>query len=236
MSLESFHSAQIGDCTLYRADCRDVLPLLPNVDAVVTDPPYGIDYDPEIYNGNFTNRVIGDGAPFDPEMLLAVSGEKIIWGANNFAQRLPRGGWACWDKRCSEAADRILGSPFELAWFSNPKKYKMARILHAGKLNADGNDARRDHQTQKPIALMVWCIGQLSGTPATILDPFMGSGTTGVACVKLGRKFIGIEIDEKYFDIARRRIEQAYAQPDLFVAPPDSPATQMPLFTEEIPA
>ena len=80
---------------------------------------------------------------------------------------------------------------------------------------------------------MVWCIESLPATCETILDPFMGSGTTGVACVKLGRKFIGIEIDPGFFDIACRRIEKAYAQPDLFVAPPSSPATQMPLFTEE---
>ena len=216
--LESFHRVQIGDCTLYRADCREVLPLLPKVDAVVTDPPYGIGYDPKQYDGAFSAGIVGDAVAFDPAFLLGIQGRKIFWGANNYADKLPRGGWLVWDKRCSDAADRILGSPFELAWTDNAKTYRIARILHAGKLNADGmhEQLARVHPTQKPIKLMQWCLEQLPDA-RTILDPFMGSGTTGVACVKLGRKFIGIEIEPKYFEISCKRIEQAYAQPDMFV-------------------
>jgi site-specific DNA-methyltransferase (adenine-specific)/modification methylase len=229
--LESFHRVQIGDCTLYLGDCREILPLLPKVDAVVTDPPYGIGYDPKQYDGAFSAGITGDSVAFDPAVLLGIQGRKIFWGANNYADKLPRGGWLVWDKRCSEAADRILGSPFELAWTDNAKTYRIARILHAGKLNADGmhDKLARVHPTQKPIKLMQWCIEQLPLDDRTILDPFMGSGTTGVACVKLGRKFIGIEIEPKYFEIACKRIQAAYDQPDMFVAPPSKQPEQLQL-------
>jgi site-specific DNA-methyltransferase (adenine-specific) len=214
--------------TLYMGDCREILPTLPRVDAVVTDPPYGIGYDPKTYGGSsFSARITGDDAAFDPAAILTLHGRKILWGANNYAQRLPRGGWFVWDKRCSEAADKVLGSPFELAWTDNPKAYRIARILHAGKLNADGqwDQLSRVHPTQKPIRLMQWCIEQLPAATLSILDPFMGSGTTGVAAVKLGRKFIGIEIEPKYFDIACRRISDALKQPDMFIEQP-KPAEQ----------
>jgi site-specific DNA-methyltransferase (adenine-specific)/modification methylase len=206
----------IGNATLCLGDCLEILPTLPKVDAVITDPPYGIGYRPYQANAIKRTSIIGDDAPFDPAPLLSIPcGAIIIWGANNFAHALPRGGWLCWDKRTNEAADKCLGSPFELAWVSNRKKYKIARIQHGGAINADGHGLRREHPTQKPIALMEWCIKQ-AGDPDTILDPFMGSGTTGVACMNLGRKFIGIEIEPKYFDIACRRIEDAQRQQRLF--------------------
>lgn len=90
---------------------------------------------------------------------------------------------------------------------------------------AYGDYKGRQHPTQKPIAVMEWCLGFVEGE--TILDPFMGSGTTGVACVKLGRRFIGIEIEEKYFDIACKRIEEATKQPDLFIEQPKKPEQGM---------
>lgn len=93
----------------------------------------------------------------------------------------------------------------------------MVRILHGGVVNADGAGIGRDHPTQKPIGLMIWCVQQFTEDAKIILDPFMGSGTTGVACVKLGRKFIGIEIEPKYFEIACKRIQAAYDQPDMLV-------------------
>ena len=220
--MSRFAVEKIGDATLYLGDCREILPTLERVDAVVTDPPYGIGYDPTTYGGSsFSNGIHGDDLAFDPSFLLKLEGRKVLWGANNYSASLPRGGWFVWDKRCSEAADRVLGSPFELAWTDNPKAYRIARILHAGKLNADGMHAQlaRQHPTQKPIRLMEWCIDQLPATTRAILDPFMGSGTTGVACVKLGRKFIGIEIEPKYFSIACKRIEEAWKQPRLFEEP-----------------
>ncbi len=227
----SFREEIIGPCRLLLGDCREILPTLGKVDAVVTDPPYGIGYDPKRYGGSkFSLGVTGDETAFDPAQLLAIPAKKVLWGANNYAQRLPRGGWFVWDKRCSEAADRVLGSPFELAWTDNERAFRIARILHAGKLNADGQWDRlaRQHPTQKPIRLMKWCIEQLPAVCHTILDPFMGSGTTGVACVKLGRRFIGCEIEPKYFDIACRRIEAATKQPDLFIEQP-KPAKQLSL-------
>ena len=236
----------IGDCRLILGDCRDVLPLLPNVDAVITDPPYGIgeaagksetrarctlrvkthpaaDYD----SGTW------DDATADAGVAMAIGKAKwaVVFGGNYY-DLPPTSCWLVWDKMngMSDFAD------CELAWTNLPKAVRLIRFLWNGCMRRE-RDIQREHQTQKPVDVMKWCIEHLPDPHnKTILDPFMGSGTTGVACVKLGRKFIGIEIDEKYFDIACRRIEKAYAQPDLFVAPPASPATQMPLFTEEIPA
>ena len=222
--LESFHRVQIGDCTLYRADCREVLPLLPKVDAVVTDPPYGIDYDPRRSQASSVSgfrrpmdAVIGDNEDFDPSFMLSASKKFVIWGANNFANRLPNaGGWLTWDKRDGGSVFRgFKMSDCELAWCNEGRMVRTISHKWCGHLR----DSERDlfvHPTQKPTAVMIWAIEQL-GDVKTILDPFMGSGTTGVACVKLGRKFIGIEIDSGYFDIACKRIRDAYAQPDMFV-------------------
>ena len=104
----------------------------------------------------------------------------------------------------------------EIAWCSQFRE--ASRIFD---LSPSGQ--LKEHPTQKPLPLIQWCIERLPETAQTILDPFMGSGTTGVACAKLGRKFIGIELEPKYFDIACRRIEDAYKQPDLFTAPPEKP-------------
>jgi site-specific DNA-methyltransferase (adenine-specific) len=214
----------IGNATLYCADCMDVLPTLPKVDVVITDPPYGIGYKASQPGAINYGLIYGDEDDFDPKPFLTYQ-NIVFWGGNNFANQLPVGGWFVWDKRVSEAADRMMGSPFELAWVSNRKKYKIARIQHGGAKNADAlngdvANAERFHPTQKPVALMKWCIEQV-GNPETILDPFMGSGTTGVAAIQLGRSFIGIEREPKYFDIACQRIEQAVAQGQLFA--PEQP-------------
>ena len=113
----------------------------------------------------------------------------------------------------------MFGSPFELAWIrigSRDKIFKIARIQHGGVVNADGYGIKRVCPTQKPIRLMEWCleIANLS-KDIMVIDPYMGSGTTGVACVKTGRKFIGIEIDENCFEIAKKRIQEAQLQPRL---------------------
>lgn len=191
-------------------DCLKVLPTLKErIDAVVTDPPYGIAYEASRYqNARFAGVIQGDDKPFDPRPILAISPRCVIWGGNNFAELLPRGGWLCWDKRCNEAADRILGSPFELAWCSDPQKFRMLRLQHGGAISADGE--ARVHPTQKPVYAMQWAM-DVCGVPvgATVLDPYCGSGTTGVACMRTGRNFIGIEIDPGYAAIARRRIGEA---------------------------
>ena len=206
---------------LYLGDALDVLPVLGSIDAVVTDPPYGLDYDPQRYNANTTTKSVflpieGDDVEFDPRPWLKFP-TCLLWGANNYTRHLPRAGWLCWDKRCNENADRMFGSPFELAWFRAPKRervFKIARIQHGGVVNADGSGIKRVCPTQKPIALMLWCL-EIAKYPDIILDPFMGSGTTGIACVRAGRRFIGIEKDEGYFNSAVERISEAQLQPRL---------------------
>lgn len=206
----------IGEATLYLGDCLEILPTLGRVDAVVTDPPYGIDYGK---SGSFSaSHGWGQGrenVAWDVERpgrflfdaMLAISKEQIIWGGNYFTDYLPPTmRWLIWDKgqRDFSLAD------FEIAWTS---QWKASRII--GYPRACARLDGKEHPTQKPVRVMAWCLGFLPNAE-TILDPFMGSGTTGVACANLGRKFIGIEIEEKYFDIACKRIEIAYQQPRLF--------------------
>ena len=127
----------------------------------------------------------------------------------------------------------MLGSPFELCWVSDKKKYKIARIQHGGVINADGANSPRFHPTQKPVRLMQWCLDLFSNA-YSIVDPFMGSGTTGIASVKLRRKFTGIEIEERYFSIACRRLSDALQQPDFFIEPRNA-AIQCDMWQKPIP-
>ena len=208
---------QIGDCTLALGDCLEILPTLPPVDLVLTDPPYGICQDrgmggggtdatgrwarkPKVYDGGW------DDCRPRREALLAVvacAESAIIWGGNYFADELPKGGrWLVWDKMNAMPTY----SDAELAW-TNIAGNSVKKFTRCNNGPSSMKDGGRWHPTQKPVDLMKWCLGF---APArTVIDPFAGSGTTGVACVELGRKFIGIELDEKYFDIACRRIEQA---------------------------
>jgi site-specific DNA-methyltransferase (adenine-specific)/modification methylase len=205
----------IGNATLYLGDCLEILPTLGKVDAVITDPPYGIRANENPVRGRWGASVEAGGAwdrerPTEALLALVVaSGAKAcIWGGNYFADMLPPTmGWLIWDKitRDFSLAD------CELAWTS---ENRASRIFTKSR-NPD--DKWKGHPTQKPVSLMEWCVAQL-GNPETILDPFMGSGTTGVACMNLGRKFIGIEIEPKYFDIACERIENAQRQGTLLDA------------------
>jgi len=218
----------IGDCRLILGDCLEILPTLGRVDAVVTDPPYGmaLDTDYSGFNGwggkgHAYEAVIGDDRPFDPRPLLHLAPVCILWGANHFASRLPdSGGWLVFNKRGDGKPSEICFGDCELAWGNRIKSVRMfSQIWHGvSRWSSEG----RHHPTQKSVGLMEWCITQAGG-PQTILDPYMGSGTTGVACVNLGRKFIGIEIEPRYFDIACKRIEAAYAQPRLFAEPTPKP-------------
>jgi len=208
---------------LYLGDCLEVMKSMPDksVDAVITDPPYGINYAPswKKWNGKPSDfsPIINDDKPFDPTPFLKYP-TVVLFGANYYSDRLPIGGWLCWDKRLDENKDRMFGSSFELAWFSSKNttaKSKMIRVLHGGVINADsmnGNNEKRVHPTQKPVEVMKRILLSFTHEGDTILDPFMGSGTTGVACVQTGRNFIGIEIDPTYFAIAERRIKEAQAE------------------------
>lgn len=216
---------QIGDATLYLADCMEVLPTLGKVDAVITDPPYGIGRGSGMgvggvrLAGNARRYSCGDWDIARPsnlvfDLLLNAAPLHVVWGGNYFSDVLPVSGkWLFWDK-CQTMPSYSDG---ELAWTNiSGEAVKQFTYNGSGMLAVEKD---RHHPTQKPIGLMKWCIEQ-AGYPQTILDPFMGSGTTGVAAIQLGRKFIGIEREEKYFDIACKRIEQAVAQGQLFAPEP----------------
>ncbi len=204
--------------TLYLGDCREILPTI-KADAVVTDPPYGIGKDGQKRTtGGHGGRKAYDFKGWDrdrpaPEVfetILAVCPKHVIWGGNYFADLLPATGkWLVWDK-----GQRINQSDGELAWTSESGALRIFDLNRVALLT-DG----AEHPTQKPVQVMRWSIEQIPFA-ATICDPFMGSGTTGVAAVKMGRKFVGIEIDPDYFEIACKRIRDALKQPDLFVAAP----------------
>ena len=227
----------IGAATLYLGDCREILPTLGKIDAVVADPPYGIN-NAGLLGGesgrkrgkwnrlNHANAIIHeDDKPFDPSFLLDLNVPTVLWGANFYSDKLPRAGWLVWDKKLQNVD--FISSDAELAFVSTLKNMvKMERYLWMGLCRA-GEIGEHLHPSQKPIAVMQRCI-ELCGPAETILDPFMGSGTTGVAAIKLGRKFIGIEIEPKYFDIARRRIDEASRQKDLFVDAAKSSAQSSP--------
>jgi len=207
---------QIGDATLYLGDCLEILPTIGRVDAVVTDPPYGIgeaagknssrgnlavakDYGVDSWD----DRTVDEAVP----LIMAASRQQVIFGGNYYSLP-PSSCWLVWDKEngSNDFAD------CELAWTNLPIAVRRIRYMWNGMLRAN-KEPRGDHPTQKPVGVMQWAV---SFTKGTVLDPFMGSGTTGVACANLGRKFIGIEIEPKYFDIACKRIEAAYAQGRLF--------------------
>lgn len=214
----------IGNAELWLGDCRDILPILPKVDAVITDPPYGIGWDRTAEKDSGRNPGISaaakgiyiasgwDDSPPDDLLVFEIikAGDTaIVWGGNYF-NLPPSRCFLVWDKKtgANEFAD------CELAWTNLAKPVRKIEWMWNGMLR-QGGEERNGHPTQKPIAVMKWCIDQ-AGNPQTILDPFMGSGTTGVAAVQMGRKFIGIEREERYFQIACQRIENAQRQESLF--------------------
>lgn len=207
---------KIGNATLYLGDCQDILPIIGKVDAVVTDPPYGIGISNNPIRQAHKKRDWDAETPSNGliEELLNISESQIIWGGNYFYLP-PSKGFYIWDKVQPENFTLAM---CEMAWTNIDKPAKIFKFRVVG--------YEKSHPTQKPVALMEWCIQKLPNTAQTILDPFMGSGTTGVACAKLGRSFIGIERDPEYFDIACRRIEEAYKQPDMFVSAPTSEVEQ----------
>ena len=209
----------------FNIDCMAYMKTLPDkyFELSIVDPPYGIgesgdknhsrtnlakakDY--KAFSGN-------DKEPPPAEYfteLFRVSKNQIIWGANHFISRIPFDSpcWVVWDKdNTGDFAD------CELVWTNLPKAVRRIEWLWNG-FARDGNETRYDHPTQKPLGVIEWALSQAPDDVRSTCDPFMGSGTTGVACAKLGKAFTGIERERKYFDIACKRIEQAYAQPRLF--------------------
>ncbi len=214
----------IGRATLYLGDCREIATSLRGIDAVVSDPPYGMKWntDTSRFSGGDEESVarrgvgrkdwgaiVGDSEPFDPAQWLAFP-KTIMWGSNHYAARLPVGTTLVWIKRFDSGFGSFL-SDAEVAWMSGGHGVYCRRDTS---LAASANE--RNHPTEKPIGVMKWCIEKVGDAP-TILDPFMGSGTTGVAAVQMGRDFIGIEREPRYFEIACRRIEDAQRQGDMFI-------------------
>jgi DNA modification methylase len=219
----------IGECRLILGDCREVLPLLADCDLMLTDPPYGINENRKKQasrqgHGMANQRDYGaydwDQQPppaWVIELMRAKAKWQVLFGGNYY-QLPPATCWLVWDKDNGETdfAD------CELAWTNLPKAVRRLRWRWQGMLQQDmANKEVREHPTQKPVAVMRWSLLQAPDAQ-TVCDPFAGSGTTGVACVLEGRKFIGIERDPKYFDIACERIENAYRQAPMF------PATKQP--------
>ncbi len=203
---------------IYHADCRDVLPTLAPVDLLLTDPPYGValNTDNSRFSGgtldNIARRgtgvgsadgapIVNDDQPFDPGFLSSIGQHQIIWGWNHYPDKLPRGACLVWLKRYDDAFGSFL-SDAETAWMSHGHGVYCRRDLSN---NAIVN--WRVHPTQKPESLMCWCL-EFFPSARNILDPFMGSGTTLVAAKRLGRRAIGIEIEEKYCEIAVKRLAQ----------------------------
>ena len=191
----------IGRATLYLGDCRDILPTLGKVDAVVTDPPYGIGQGSRLHTGIKTQTDIAPGGwdSETPDLSILPNVPTIIWGGNYFPLP-PTRCFLFWDKHPMPPT-YACG---ELAWTSldrNAAKW-------CGRVGDKVPVSERMHPTQKPVDLMKWCLDFLPAA-MTILDPFMGSGTTGVAAVQSGRSFIGIEREKSFFEAACRRIREA---------------------------
>lgn len=196
----------IGTAELYLGDCREVLPLLPACDLILTDPPYGLGK--KLQGGTWGENNAWDQTPA-PAWLFGLLLEKaavvIVWGGNYYSLP-PSRGWLSWFKPDSPPSM----ANFELAWTNMDMNAK--QLNHS--ISAT-NAERVGHPTQKSVRVMEWSLGFAEGAQ-TVCDPFMGSGTTGVACANHGKAFFGIERERKYFDMACERISRAQAQERLF--------------------
>lgn len=229
----------IGRATLYLGDCADVMPIVGPFGSILSDVPYGMNY----RSGHNSSRVgagaamirkdgnfapiRGDDKPFDPAPLLAFKVPTILWGADHYCDRLaPNMRWFIWDKLAGKTPVPS-GSDVEMAWanFSGPSRiftHLWRGIMRAGEENVVNGG--KLHPNQKPVALMLWCLQHLPDA-GPVLDPYMGSGSTGIACLRVGREFIGIEDDPAHFEVAchrfreeHLRIEDAQRRANLFEA------------------
>ena len=213
---------RIGGQRLILGDCMKVMKELGRFDAVVTDPPYGINAGTGIgkvtkEGSDFRGKKQWDSAAPDLSWLVDAGVPAIVWGGNYFG--LPAApGFLVWDKIQPEQFSLAMA---EMAW-TNVKT--PAKIWRWKSMSINGG-APKHHPTQKPVALMEWCLGFLPDAK-TILDPFAGSGTTAVACQRMGRHCTAIELDPDYFEIMCKRVDEAARQPDLFIAPPAPQSTQ----------
>jgi 16S rRNA G966 N2-methylase RsmD len=215
---ERERSEEIGGClkpyyehagiTIYHGDCREILSGIASADLVLTDPPYGMNYKPmrgADGSKRFTEGVIGDSELFDPSPLMRF-GRAVLWGANWYPQLLPpSGGWIVWDKTPKGRKEGFAASDAELAWTNLRGSVLKFSMQWGGE--AHGGEPHF-HPTQKPVALMEWIIARYSDVGGMILDPYTGSGPVLIAAKNLRRQAIGIEIDERYCEIAAKRLSQ----------------------------
>lgn len=224
---------QIGDCRLLLGDCLEILPTLGKVDAVVTDPPYGL-------NGAKTDKNAYSTFSDRPDEVKQLVYAVIEWG--NYQRLIMTPGQSMMFQYPEPTAVGVFYYPAgsgSCSWgfvgWQPIFYYGKDPYLQDGKGRAANSfystepAEKNGHPCPKPIGQWKRLMNRSTRQGEVILDPFMGSGTTGVACAKLGRKFIGIEIDEDYFDIACKRIRDAYAQPDMFIASPAEQPKQEPL-------
>ena len=210
--------------TVALGDCMTMA--LPKADAVISDPPYGMDWDTDSkrFSAGTIQRGIGrddwgkianDKAPFDPTPWLHFP-RVVLWGQNHFAQRLPVGTTLVWEKKEPHLWGTFL-SDAEVAWMKGGHGVYLYRENFpppSRQAEAGGHCA---HPNQKPVRLMAWCMDRAKVPEgALVLDPYMGSGTTGLACIRTGRRFFGVEIDPRHFDTACERLERELAQGRLF--------------------
>jgi site-specific DNA-methyltransferase (adenine-specific)/modification methylase len=213
---------EIGNATVYLGDCMEILQTLEKVDAVITDPPYGINENSKKVASRGNMAAPKDYGDFDWDKapptdqlieLIRTKGKYQAFFGGNYFTLPPTSCWLVWDKLNgdNDFAD------CELAWTNWPKAVRRLQWRWNGMIR-QGNE-ERFHPTQKPLEVMKWVI-DLCPKSDSIIDPFMGSGTTGVAAIQMGKKFIGIEREPKYFEIACKRLEQAVSQPQLFEPEP----------------
>lgn len=226
---------QLADgVTLYCGDCRELGGEIAD-GVIVSDVPYGIKFAKgasgkrvtgrRLTASRFVDPIVGDGQAFDPAPWLD-GREVILWGADHYHSRLPDcGRWLAWDKRAQIGPEDSF-SDVEFAWHNRPGKARIINHLWKGVCQASEKGSPKFHIMQKPIAVMQWCIAQLHDSESVIVDPFMGSGTTGLAAIRASRPFVGVEIDPAYFDTACRRIADELKRPRLF-------AELAPVYTQE---
>ena len=218
--IKPYFETELGK--LYHGDCLEIMPELEPVDLVLTDPPYGMDWPADSTRfvggssaskkkrgrGVVKEKIIGDDKPFNPKPFLGFP-EVVLFGYNHFANELPKGTLLIWIKRFDSAFGTFL-SDAEIAWSKGGHGVYCKRDT-----SIMGEANNRLHPNQKPIPILLWCLSK-SKTKGAVLDPFIGSGTTAIACERLKRKWIGIEIEEKYCEIAAKRITAERQQRNLF--------------------
>lgn len=229
---------RVGDATLYlRARDETLLPPLPADAAIVSDPPWGISYEHgEVRRSGLhrrqrtgpASRVLGDDRPFDPAHLVATGRPCLLFGADRYRLRLPGGGsFHGWDKSVGKGpADDF--ADIEFFWTSWKCKARCLRHLWKGVLRQGNDGSPRWHVSEKPVPVMAHCLAMLPAGVGAVVDPYCGSGSTGVACALAGRPFVGVELDPAHFETALRRVEAAHRQGDMLLPARRPPAPGQP--------